>query len=54
MTLGLPPRYLGSLLYLPYYAVWKLAVAAGRGPTTWVRTRREAETAVGSTVAEDA
>jgi cellulose synthase/poly-beta-1,6-N-acetylglucosamine synthase-like glycosyltransferase len=41
MVMRLPARYLASLLALPYYAAWKLAVAAGRKPQGWVRTPRE-------------
>jgi cellulose synthase/poly-beta-1,6-N-acetylglucosamine synthase-like glycosyltransferase len=41
MVMGLPARYLASLLGFPYYVVWKLAVAAGRKPKDWVRTPRE-------------
>ena len=41
IVMGLPLRYLGSLLALPYYATWKIAIAAGRGPRKWVRTPRE-------------
>jgi cellulose synthase/poly-beta-1,6-N-acetylglucosamine synthase-like glycosyltransferase len=40
-VMGLPARYLADLLLVPYYAVWKLAVSAGRAPSTWVRTQRE-------------
>jgi cellulose synthase/poly-beta-1,6-N-acetylglucosamine synthase-like glycosyltransferase len=39
--LALPPRYLTSLLALPYYVAWKLFIAVGRGPKAWVRTPRE-------------
>ena len=41
IVMDLPVRYLASLLALPYYAAWKLAVAAGRKPKGWVRTPRE-------------
>jgi cellulose synthase/poly-beta-1,6-N-acetylglucosamine synthase-like glycosyltransferase len=41
MVMKLPARYLASLLALPYYMAWKLAVAAGRTPKRWVRTPRE-------------
>ncbi|WP_435011800.1 glycosyltransferase family 2 protein (plasmid) [Tundrisphaera lichenicola] len=44
VVMGLPLRYLGSLVALPYYAAWKIAVAAGRGPRSWVRTPRESST----------
>jgi cellulose synthase/poly-beta-1,6-N-acetylglucosamine synthase-like glycosyltransferase len=40
-ALGLPVRYLASLVVLPYYAVWKLRTTVGRNPTAWVRTPRE-------------
>jgi cellulose synthase/poly-beta-1,6-N-acetylglucosamine synthase-like glycosyltransferase len=45
IVMALPVRYLGSLLALPYYAAWKLKVAAGRGPRDWVRTPRETQSA---------
>jgi 1,2-diacylglycerol 3-beta-glucosyltransferase len=41
LVMKLPARYLASLFSLPYYVVWKLAVAAGRKPKGWVRTPRE-------------
>jgi cellulose synthase/poly-beta-1,6-N-acetylglucosamine synthase-like glycosyltransferase len=41
IVMKLPARYLASLLALPYYAAWKLTVAAGRKPKGWVRTPRE-------------
>ena len=41
LVLNLPIRYLGSVVALPYYAVWKLLVTTGRMPTSWVRTPRE-------------
>ena len=40
LALGLPVRYLASLVALPYYAVWKLIATRGK-PTAWVRTPRE-------------
>jgi cellulose synthase/poly-beta-1,6-N-acetylglucosamine synthase-like glycosyltransferase len=39
-ALDLPVRYIGSLVALPYYAVWKLLAIRGK-PTAWVRTPRE-------------
>ena len=33
--------YLGTLLYLPVYAVWKLPAMFSKRPTQWVRTERE-------------
>jgi cellulose synthase/poly-beta-1,6-N-acetylglucosamine synthase-like glycosyltransferase len=41
IVMKLSPRYLVSLLALPYYAAWKIAAAAGRKPSGWVRTPRE-------------
>ena len=41
IVLGLPVRYLSGILFLPYYAAWKLLKASGRPPAAWVRTRRE-------------
>lgn len=40
-ALSLPPRYLASLVYLPYYAFWKLARVGRRRPGVWERTGRE-------------
>ena len=42
--MGLPARYLASLLALPYYIAWKILVALGRPPKSWVRTPRESPT----------
>jgi len=40
--LGLiPARYLMSLLYLPYYVVWKTLIWFHGKPTNWARTKRE-------------
>jgi cellulose synthase/poly-beta-1,6-N-acetylglucosamine synthase-like glycosyltransferase len=44
-VMGLPARYLGSLLALPYYIAWKILVALGRKPKAWVRTPRESQSA---------
>jgi hypothetical protein len=44
VLIGLPARYLASLLALPYYMGWKLVVALGRAPQAWVRTPRESST----------
>ncbi len=41
-AMGLPRRYLASLLALPYYIAWKLVVGLGRKSKGWVRTPREA------------
>ncbi len=42
LVLGLPVRYLSSLLVLPYYAAWKMLITAtAKRPTSWVRTPRE-------------
>ncbi len=41
LVMDLPASYLMSLLALPYYIVWKIAVALGRPPRSWVRTPRE-------------
>ena len=37
----IPWRFMLSLIYLPYYAIWKLVVALKAGPTMWVPTVRE-------------
>jgi hypothetical protein len=44
VLMGLPARYLASLLALPYYVIWKILVAIGRAPKAWVRTPRESST----------
>ena len=41
VVLRLPGRYLRSLLYLPRYVVWKLALGLSPRPSIWVRTARE-------------
>lgn len=41
MTIDLPIRYLLSLVYLPYYMIWKLFVGLLKKPQQWVRTPRE-------------
>jgi cellulose synthase/poly-beta-1,6-N-acetylglucosamine synthase-like glycosyltransferase len=41
VVMRLPARYLASLFALPYYVTWKIWVALGRAPKTWVRTPRE-------------
>jgi 1,2-diacylglycerol 3-beta-glucosyltransferase len=41
LVLGLPWRFLLSLLALPRYVVWKGFAALHRRPTEWVRTARE-------------
>jgi cellulose synthase/poly-beta-1,6-N-acetylglucosamine synthase-like glycosyltransferase len=40
---ALPLRYLWALRHLPVYVGWKLALAARKGPLTWVRTGRDGE-----------
>ena len=41
VALGLPWRYLSSLLAVPYYVAWKLVVGLGRKSRAWIRTPRE-------------
>lgn len=41
LVMGLPTSYLASLLALPYYMAWKIVVALGRTPRSWIRTPRE-------------
>jgi cellulose synthase/poly-beta-1,6-N-acetylglucosamine synthase-like glycosyltransferase len=41
ILMGLPARYLASLVALPYYMGWKVIIALGRAPKAWVRTPRE-------------
>ena len=36
-------RYALSLIYLPYYALWKLVVLLRGRPQSWLRTTREDE-----------
>ena len=40
-AMGLPARYLLSMLALPYYIAWKLLIGSRRRPEGWVRTPRE-------------
>ena len=40
VAFGLPWSVLTAVLMLPYYAVWRLVIALGRVPTSWVRTER--------------
>lgn len=40
LVFNLPWSYLGTLAYVPIYAVWKLMVRLGGKPTQWVRTTR--------------
>ena len=40
-VVGLPARYLASLLQFPYYLGWKLTVGLLQAPRQWVRTPRE-------------
>jgi cellulose synthase/poly-beta-1,6-N-acetylglucosamine synthase-like glycosyltransferase len=44
----LPWRFGLSLVYLPYFALWKTVVALKARPRTWVRTAREAGQGVAS------
>jgi cellulose synthase/poly-beta-1,6-N-acetylglucosamine synthase-like glycosyltransferase len=37
----IPLDYVSSLLYIPYYAVWKAAIRSHATPTTWSPTYRE-------------
>jgi len=37
----LPLKYVTSVLYIPYYVVWKASVWFQGRPTTWTRTKRE-------------
>lgn len=41
LALGMPLRYLGSLLHLPRYAFWKWSHVGKKVPDSWVRTGRE-------------
>ncbi len=41
-TIKLPIRYLFSLIYLPYFIVWKLFIGLSKKTEQWVRTPREA------------
>ena len=36
----LPWSVISAVLMLPYYAIWRLVIALGRLPTSWVRTER--------------
>ncbi|MFO0959101.1 MAG: glycosyltransferase family 2 protein [Isosphaeraceae bacterium] len=49
-ALGLPLNYLKILVYLPWYAVWKVARVGRRPPGGWERTRREPSAAPGGSV----
>jgi cellulose synthase/poly-beta-1,6-N-acetylglucosamine synthase-like glycosyltransferase len=40
LSFGLPWSVLTAVLMLPYYAIWRLLIALGRIPSTWVRTER--------------
>ena len=41
IVMSLPPRYLFSLGYLPYYMAWKLVIGPIKKSGDWVRTPRE-------------
>ncbi|WP_165065353.1 glycosyltransferase family 2 protein [Paludisphaera rhizosphaerae] len=43
VVFDLPLSYLGTLAYIPIYAIWKLTIKLGEKPTQWVRTARTAE-----------
>lgn len=40
-VVGLPFRYLTTLLYAPYYMAWKATLGVMKTPLAWVRTPRE-------------
>ncbi len=42
LIVDLPIQFLGALLYVPYYVVWKLTIGLLKAPQQWVRTPREA------------
>ena len=41
LIMGLPVRFLLSLIHLPYYMAWKLTLGRRRRPDLWIRTPRE-------------
>jgi cellulose synthase/poly-beta-1,6-N-acetylglucosamine synthase-like glycosyltransferase len=41
--MGLPARYIASVLNLPYYIIWKIFISIGRRPKAWIRTPRESQ-----------
>jgi 1,2-diacylglycerol 3-beta-glucosyltransferase len=41
LAMGLPKRYMMSLIALPYYLSWRALKTVGRKPAAWVRTPRE-------------
>lgn len=43
LFLQLPMRYLRTLIFAPYYAVWRLIISFGRRPAAWVRTARKTD-----------
>lgn len=43
VVFDLPLSYLGTLAYIPIYAIWKLTIKLGEKPTQWVRTARTAD-----------
>lgn len=40
VTFEIPWRYLGTFVYIPVYAIWKLTLRLGEKPSEWVRTAR--------------
>lgn len=42
VVFGLPLSYVGTLAYIPFYAIWKMTIRVGEKPTQWVRTSRSA------------
>jgi cellulose synthase/poly-beta-1,6-N-acetylglucosamine synthase-like glycosyltransferase len=41
----IPWRFASSLLYVPYYIIWRLHVLAKGRPQSWIRTHRESNSA---------
>ena len=41
VVVGLSPRHLLDLLFVPGYLIWKVSVGLGKAPLRWVRTPRE-------------
>lgn len=41
VVFDVPWRFLATLAYVPFYAIWKLTIRAGDKPAKWVRTARE-------------
>lgn len=38
--MNLPLRFLRSLIYAPYYALWRAVILLGKKPNQWIRTAR--------------